>query len=195
MAALADLSGAGRHLIREITAELGRNGLLEPGEHFETMDELLAGLERFSERAANAVNTPPLDVPALRAEWEALRTDAVLLPRPAIDSLEALWSDLKRESEVQRRSVFALSSLMALSALAALPERVRWLSKGTAIAARRTGGLVGEALLGHYRQALGAIHEAGFLRYWIREYSPYLRAAATQFNPKRKSLTERLLRR
>jgi hypothetical protein len=52
MAALADLSGAGRHLIREISASLKQEGLLEPNANFETMDQLLDGLEKTSGRVA-----------------------------------------------------------------------------------------------------------------------------------------------
>lgn len=195
MAALADLSGAGRHLVREIAAELKANRLLDPEAEFGTMDELLAGLESFSARAAEAINTPPLDTKALRKEWTALQAQAASLPAPAVESLEALWADLRREAAAQQRSVFALSSMMALSAIGSLPGGLVWLSRSAPVAARRTGEMLGEALLGHYRQTLDEIHRTGYLNYWIREYKPYLRAAAEQFSPRRQSLTERLLER
>ena len=60
--------------------------------------------------------------------------------------------------------------------------------------ARRTGQIAVESLIGHYRDTLGEIHRTGFLAYWAREYRPYLRAAAAQFSPRRRTLTERLLR-
>ena len=195
MAALADLSGAGRHLIREIAAELKSHQLLDARREFTTMDELLAGLETFSEHTANTINTPPLDTRALRREWNVLRANAAALPTPAVDSLEALWSDLRNEAQHQGRSVFALSSMMALSAMAALPEQLVWLSKSAPLAARRTGALLGESLLGHYRSTLDEIHRTGYLQYWVREFRPYLRAAAEQFSPRRRTLTQRLIDR
>ena len=196
MAALADLSGAGRHLIREIAAELKTHGLLEPDREFGTMDELLAGLETFSEHTANTINTPPLDTKTLRQEWKELRANAAALPTPAIESLEALWIDIRGEARRQDRSALALSSMMALSALSAVPEQLRWLSKSAPLAARRTGAVLGEALLGHYRSTLAEIREAGYLRYWVREFRPYLRAAAEQFSPRRHTtLTQKLLNR
>ena len=193
MAALADLSGAGRHLIKEISAELKAHKLLDPDREFDTMDELLAGLETFSEQTADAINTPPLDTQALRQEWKELRANAAALPTPAIESIEALWRDLHSEAQAQGRSVFALSSMMALSAFTSLPESLRWLSKSAPVAARRTGAIVGEALLGHYRTTLEEIHRTGYLHYWIREFKPYLRAAAEPFSPRRRTLTQRLL--
>lgn len=193
MAALADLSGAGRHLIREIAAELKQHHLLEPDAEFDTMDDLLAGLETFSARTADVVNTPPLDTKTLRKEWKALQSEAASLPAPAIESLEGLWRDLRREAAEQQRSVFTLSSMMALSAISSLPEGLVWLSRSAPLAARRTGAIVGEALLGHYRATLDEIHRTGYLNYWVREYKPYLRAAAEQFAPGRRSFTEKLL--
>lgn len=195
MAALADLSGAGRHLIREIAAELQRNQLLDSETTFETVDQILDGLEGFSARTADTINTPPLDVAELRSEWAALRKDAARIPTPAIESLEQFWRELAEEAARQRRSVFAVSSVMTLAALAALPERLLWLSKSATIAARHTGVLLGEALLSHYRDALAAIHREGLRAYWIRQYKPYLKAAAGQFSLARASSTERLIER
>ena len=43
---------------------------------FTTVDQILDGLERTSGRLASTINAPPLDVAALRAEWNALREDA-----------------------------------------------------------------------------------------------------------------------
>lgn len=193
MAALADLSGAGRHLIRSIASELQHNQLLSPDESFETVDQMLDGLERFAGRTADTINTPPLDVPALRKEWNALRADAASIPTPAIESLDQLWRDLNIEATRQRRSPFAVSTVMALSAIAGIPERVLWLSRTAPIAAKHTGVLLGDALLSHYRDTLSAIHREGFVTYWVREYKPYVKAAAQQFSVNRRSLTEKLL--
>jgi hypothetical protein len=114
-------------------------------------------------------------------------------PAPAVESIERLWRDLQAEAAAQNRSVFELSSLMALSAVRSLPGGVVWFSKSALSAARRTRQMLGESVLGHYRQTLTEIHETGFLAYWTREYKPYLRAAALQFSPRRKTLTERWL--
>jgi hypothetical protein len=193
MAVLADLSGAGRHLIAEIAAELKANHLLDATAEFTTVDELLAGLEKFSAHTAGTINTPPLDTKSLREEWQRLRTNAASIRVPAAASLEEMWRELRKEAEVQGRSVFALSSMLALAAAASLPDKLVWLSKSAPVAARRTGALAGEALLGHYRVTLNEIRSAGYLRYWVREFRPYLRAAAEQFSPKRLSLTQKLI--
>lgn len=96
---------------------------------------------------------------------------------------------------MQERSVFELSSMMALSAVRGVPANLLWLSRSARSAARHTGRLVAGNLLDHYRTTLIDIHETGYLNYCVREFRPYLRAAAGQFALSRISLTQRLLRR
>jgi len=196
LAALADVCGMGRHLIPEVTEALKTQGLLEKDAQFTTVDQLLDGLERTSTRLAATVNTPPLDVAGLRAEWAALREDASHLPPaslPSRETISAVWADLKAESARQERSIFETSSVMAVSAARALPGGVRWLSASARVGAARTGQVFAAALLDHYRETLSEIRDTGYLTYVARQFRPYLRAAAGQFSPKRHTLTQRLI--
>jgi hypothetical protein len=198
LAALADAAGGSRTLMREITSALKEEGLLERGEAFETMDQVLDGLERTSDHLATTLNLPPVNVADLRQEWEKLKVAVAAIPPkklPAVDAIERLWGRVEESAREQQRSVFAVSSLMALSAVAQLPENVLWLSKAARSAARRTGRVFGEVILDHYTETLAEMSRTGFAAYWRKEFRPYLRAAAAQFAPEHGSLTERLLRR
>jgi len=197
LAALADVAGGSRALLGEIAAALKEEGLLEAG-RFDTVDQVLTGLERTSGHLAATLNLPPVDVAGLRREWERLRQEAQAIPPknlPSIDSVERLWRRIEAAAREQRRSVFAVSSLMAVSSVAHLPRNVRWLSRAAASAARRTGKVLGENLLDHYTQTLAGISRQGFAAYWAAEFRPYLRAAAVQFAPERQTSIERLIGR
>jgi hypothetical protein len=197
LAALADLAGAGRELIGEMAEALQKDGLLEPGREFQTVDQLLDGLERTAGRLAESVNTPPLDVASLRAEWAEIRREASRIPRAAmpVDRLYSQWHELRREAAAQKRSVVQLSSVMALAAVRELPENMRWLSRAARVCGRRAGEVLASGLLDHYRKSLAEIREVGYVRYWLREFRPYLTGAVRQFSTGRVSTTERLLRR
>ena len=198
LAALADASGAGRHLVREIANSLKAEGLLEPGTEFTTVDGMLDGLEASASRMASNVNAPPFDVATLRKEWDSIRRDLGRIPPknlPSLGSLRGLWSGIKREAAEQKRTVFQVSSVMAMSAIADLPQKARWLSSSARLAVGKTGSVVSEALLDHYRTTLTQIHHDGYLPYATRQFRPYLYAAALQFSPRRHSLTERVIRR
>jgi hypothetical protein len=197
LAALADVTGGGHKLMLEIVEALKEENLLESGARFETMDQILGGLEKTSAHLALTFNMPPINVPGLRLEWETLKAELKSIPPnrvPALDRLERTWQALRISAQTQNRTVFAVSSLMAISTLSHVPANLLWLSKATRSAARRTGGIVGGAILDHYSTALEEISRTGFPGYWKREFRPYLRAAAAQFAPEHGSLTERLFR-
>lgn len=198
LAALADVSGAGRHLIREISGTLKEEGLLDKETEFGSVDQMLDGLERSAGRLAGTVNSPPLDVATLRREWEGFRKDVSRIPPrdlPGIDVVTEVWQGIQKEAQVQQRTMFEVSSVMAMSAAARLPEKARWLSISAGVAAIKTGEIAVGVILDHYREALSAIHETGYVQYAVRQFRPYLHAAASQFSRGKRSLTERLLDR
>nr|MBP7149642.1 hypothetical protein [Acidobacteriota bacterium] len=195
LAALADLTGAGRHLVREIAAALQKEGLLEPDRNFETFDQMLDGLERNSARVAEAINTPPLDMQGLRREWQELREEArsLRLPRARVPDLRRAWESLQREAARQGCSTWQMSSLLALSSVRSVPRALRWFSRSARLAAGRTGEVVFERLLQHYAATLREIHETGYAEFCAREMRPYVVAAARQFQRDHRTWTERKL--
>lgn len=198
LAALADATGAGNKLIREISQALKEEGLLQLDTNFETMEQMLDGLENTTSHLAQTLNLPPVDIAGLRREWAAFRESARAIPPkkvPSPERLEGIWAQLRRTAQEQNRSVFTVSSLMAISAMSHVPGNLLWLSRAAHSAARRTGKVLGGAVLDHYVQSLEEISRTGFLAYWTREFRPYLRAAAIQFAPQHETLTERLLHR
>jgi hypothetical protein len=198
LAALADMCGAGRQLIPEIAIALKERKLLDPNTEFTTVDQLLDGLEKTSGQLASTINTPPLDVPALRREWEAIRTAARgLQPNrlPSREMLASLWGQLREESVRDERSVFETSSMLAMSALRSVPDAARWMSSTARVGAMKTGQVIAGGLLDHYQATLREIREVGYGTFAKRQLAPYVRAALGQFSPQRSTLTERLLAR
>ena len=198
LAALADVCGMGRHLIPEIAGALKAQGLLEPDAQFTTIEQMLDGLERTSARLAATINTPPLDVAALRTEWREIREQARGLQPASLPSRETiadLWTRTKEAAARQDRSVFETSSMMAVSAVRGVPEGVRWLSASARAGAVRTGHVFAAALLDHYRETLDEIQQIGYATFAARQLRPYTRAAAAQFSPGRRTLTQRAIDR
>jgi hypothetical protein len=196
LAALADATGGSRKLMAEISQALQEEGLLDSSAHFETMEQVLDGLEKTSGHLAATLNLPPVDIAGLRREWSRLKDGLQSIPPrniPALERVERIWEDVRDSAKQQGRSVFVVSSLMAVSSVAHVPANVLWLSRAARSAARRTGKVLGEAILDHYGEVLIEIGRTGFLAYGTREFRPYLRGAATQFAPGRESTTERWL--
>ena len=195
-AALADLSGLGRRLIPEIAEALQEEGLLEKEARFESVDQLLDGLEKTSSRLARTINAPPLDVARLRKEWTEFRSqarDLKPIDLASVTDISSRWQELKHEAARQGRSTFTTSSVMAISAVRALPQRARWLSSSTRAGATRTGKFLYATMLEDYSHALRELREVGYATYAKRQLSPYLRASVDQFSRHHRSMTERVI--
>jgi len=198
MAALADVSGAGRYIVQEVADALKEEGLLAGDAKFENVDQLLEGLEQSAGQVADLCNAPPLDVAGLRREWTMFREAVAKIPPrnlPSAGFLREHWDELKAEAAAQNRPVFELSSVMAVSALARVPVTLLRLARAANRAAWRSGQTLGSSVLLHYSQVLADIHERGYAAYWAEEFRPYLRAAAEQFSPRHGSLTGRWLKK
>jgi hypothetical protein len=197
LAALADISGAGRQIVQEIADAMKEEGLLQPDAKFQNVDQILDGLESTAGWAAKVVNLPPVDVAGLRKEWTIFRESVARIPPrhlPSAERVREQWEDLKREAAAQNRSVFQLSSIMAIAAISRTPETLLRLARAANRAVWRTGQWLGGSVLEHYSQTLREISEHGYAAYWSEAFRPYLRAAAGQFSPKHRSLTGRWLR-
>lgn len=198
LAALADATGVGNSLIQKIAQALKDEGLLEKDSKFESLDQLLDGLEKTSTHLADLLNVPPVRLTELRREWSRLKDELPALPSqslPTLANLEALWVKLVREAASQHRSVFMLCSTLAIAAVAKIPSNLVWLSRAAGTASKRTGQIVGDALITHYLHSLDEISSRGFVAYWRIQFGPYLHAAAEQFALSTVSTTERLLTR
>jgi len=146
LAALADVTGGSSRLMREITDALKEEGLLDADGGFETMEQVLGGLEKTTAHLAVALNMPPVNVSGLRREWQTLKTELQSIPPqriPALSLLEETWDELRIAARTQNRTVFTVSSLLAISTLAHVPANVLWLSRATRSAARRTTEVIG----------------------------------------------------
>jgi hypothetical protein len=188
LAALADATGAGRALIQQITGALVEEGLISGDAHFETVDQLLDGLEKMSGHLAEAMNMPPIHPAELRRELTRFRAELPSVPQanlPTPEHLQDVWNKLQELSKHQKRSLFTVCSVMAVSAVTSMPSRVVWLSRAAHVAVRRTGEVIGEELLMHYVNSADQMTRAGVAEYWRHAFRPYLRAAAEQFAPSR----------
>jgi hypothetical protein len=160
------------------------------------MNQVLDALEESAGRAAETINTPPLNVAELRSEWAAIQKSmAGMSPDklPAIHRLEANWSELQQTARQEGRSVFEIGALVALDTLTRLPGGAVWFGRSAGIAARRTRDVFVENILEHYSDTLEAIRQEGLARWWMVQFRPYLAGAAKQFSPSRGSWTQNLL--
>ena len=94
----------------KLSQALQEEGLLDREAHFETMDQVLDGLERTSGHLATTFNLPPVDIPSLRREWTRFKDEVQTIPPknvPRLDRVERVWNDLQASAREQGRSYAA----------------------------------------------------------------------------------------
>src|SRR5260370_1516535 len=180
MAALADISGAGRQIVQEISEALKEEGLLDRDSKFENIDQLLDGLERTTGQAADLFNAPPMDVEGLRKEWATFRQSIAKIPPRNLPSAELVrrhWDELKMEAAAQNRSVFQLSSIMAVSAISHAPETLLRLARAASRAVWRTGQPFAGGVREHCTRTLRRFPAEVTPAYWTETCRPSFRSA------------------
>ncbi len=117
----------------------------------------------------------PLNVSSVRTSWQELQRQAADLPDAA--GLEKIFAELQLAARQEDRSILEMSSMVALGAV-------------------RTGVKLGNVhIFDYYRRALRTIVEEGLLTFLRRTSTPYLTRAASHFDPRSSTYSERLLRR
>jgi hypothetical protein len=175
LAGASDLVGGTKVYLRTLVAELRDAGVLAPDAEVASFEELLIALEGTSGVLADTVDVPPLNVSSLRTSWQELQRQAADLPDAA--GLENIFAELQLAARQEDRSVLEISSMVALGAV-------------------RAGVSLGNVhIFDYYRHALRTIVDEGLLSFLRRTSTPYLTRAASHFDPRSSTYSQRLLRR
>ncbi|TEU16243.1 MAG: hypothetical protein E3J21_11325 [Anaerolineales bacterium] len=175
LAAAADLTGGTRIYLRALVSELQRDGVLPKDTEFTSVEELLNTLEGTSSLMAETIDVPPLNVHDMRSSWQSLQQNVAELPDAS--RLASIYAQLQQVTKQEGRSLKSMSSLIAAGAV-------------------RAGVQMGHTyIFDYYRDALRTITTEGLPAYAQRVAKPYLTVAASHLDPKRTTLTERLLQR
>ncbi|HSF60740.1 MAG TPA: aconitate hydratase AcnA, partial [Gaiellaceae bacterium] len=175
LAAAADVTRGTRVYLDALVSELKGAGVLAEHLEFDSVDDLLAALEGASGTTARLIDIPPLELAGLKQSLAALREDASGLPSP--EELAAAYRGLVAEADREGRSLLEVSV-------------------GVGIAFFNSARKVGrQHVLDPYTEDLQPVRDEGFATYAWRVSTPYARAVARHFDPRRTSLTERGLER
>lgn len=175
LAGASDLIGGTKVYLRVLTRELRDAGVLSEEVDVASFEDLLSALEGTSGVLSDTVDVPPLNIASVRTSWQELRRQVEELPDA--EGLGKIFSDLQLAARQEDRSILEISSVVALGAVHA-------------------GVRLGNAhVFDYYRSALRTIVEEGLLSFLHRTSTPYLTQAASHFNPRSSTYSERLLRR
>jgi hypothetical protein len=175
LAAAADLTHGSRVYLHALTDDLKASGVIRHDLDVSSVDDLLGILEGTTGRTARLIDIPPVELAELRVSLRELADGATDLPSQ--EQLGRLYESLRRTAAAEDRSLLEISQGVGMAFLTSA----------------RT--ISGRHVKVPYREDWEPLRDEGFAAYARRVSRPYGEAAASHFDPDRRSYTERVLDR
>jgi hypothetical protein len=193
--AASDVSAGARAYMRALGEELKAAGVMGEGSRLDSLEDVLAGLHRFSDRLSDTVDMPPLSLQAMRATVQGLgaemRAGGTALWKTA--DLDGAARDLTALAREGDRSLLETTGAMALGSVRTAGQVLKGglVTAGTTL--RFVGKVVWHDVLGDWRRTLADIRRRG-LRGAVRGFlRPQSRSWRNLFAFRFLSVTELLL--
>ena len=175
LAAVADLTHGSRVYLHALTDDLKASGVIRDDVDVSSVDDLLGILEGTSGRTARLIDIPPVELAELRTSLRELHDEATDLPSQ--EQLGRLYDGLRRTAAAEDRSLLEVSQGIGMA----------FVTSARTISDRHVKV--------PYREDWEPLRDEGFAAYARRVSRPYGEAAASHFDPDRRSYTERALSR
>ena len=175
LAAAADLTHGSRVYLHALTDDLKASGVIRDDVDVSSVDDLLGILEGTSGRTARLIDIPPVELAELRMSLRELADGATNLPSQ--EQLARLYDGLRRTAAAEDRSLLEISQGIGMA----------FVTSARTISDRHVKV--------PYREDWEPLRDEGFAAYARRVSRPYGEAAASHFDPERRSYTERVLNR
>ena len=192
LAIVADVAYGSQSYLKELSAELKKQGVIDEQTTIDHASDLLAAINRTSAIASQALDTPPLSAEGLQrtvaeAQAAASSFDATrLIPRAEI---ERLWNEMHELARRENVSVMEISTATAMYAA----NKVGTLGRGALSTVTVAGNIFERDILGHYAAGLQDIGRRGFYATLADASQPYIGAVWRQFALGGRTWTEAVL--
>ncbi|MDJ0974636.1 MAG: hypothetical protein QNJ98_09270 [Planctomycetota bacterium] len=191
--AATDLSKGAAKFTEEIAGELKEAGVLEEGSRLDSVDDVLAGLGRLSDRMAGTLDTPPLSVEDMKATVAAVRDDlkdvsATTMTR-AVD-LDGLAVDLMGLAQKEHRSLLETTSGVAVGSMRTVGNVVIGGLAGAGATVKVAGRRLWNDVILDYGDTIQRMHKLGFYGCLAGVLSPQARSSKRLFHYRFVTFTE-----
>ncbi len=191
LAIVSDMAYGSQTYLRELSAELKREGIIDAKSTIDSTADLLAAVGNTAGRSAEALDTPPLSVEGLRETIDQTR-QALSGVNPAgvipLSEIDRTWREMSAVAATQQVSLFELSSAMTLFAM----NRMTTVTRGALSTIRVSGNMFDRHVLDHYREGLSQIGQQGVYAILADSSRPYIQALWKNFASDRPTVTEDL---
>ncbi|MBX9788068.1 MAG: hypothetical protein K2Y37_04070 [Pirellulales bacterium] len=192
LAIVSDAAYGSRTFLRELAAELKREGLIDEQSTIDSLDDFLNALGGAAGKTSSALDTPPLSLAGLRQTVDETRQAVAKVdPRQVLPQaeLERLWGEMRELAKREQVGLLELSGTMTLHAL----DKLTLVGRGALSGLRVSGGLFNRHVIDHYQTALSDIRARGVYATLAAVSGPYIEAVWHNYAHDRPTWTEDLV--
>lgn len=192
LAIVSDVAYGSKVYLRELAAELQKQGIIDEKSTINSVQDLLESVSRASGVTAQSLDLPPLTLAEIRKSLtQTVKAVSEIDVRKALpqSEIDKLWRDMKSVGEKQNVSLFQMGSAMAMYSV----NQLGGIGKGAMTSVQVAGIMVDRTIFEHYRVGLVRIAGQGFYPFLRESSQPYFDAVWHNFSTARPTVTEDLL--
>ena len=192
LAVFSDIAYGSSYYLTQLSDELKREGIIDDESSIDHVSDLVDALQRTSDRAADAMDTPPISVDGILQTIQQLADEVSnvdptkLLPQAEV---ERIWGEMEATAAAADVGIWEVSTTMTMFAL----NRVTATTRGALSTVTVASGIFDQHIIGHYSDALDEIAENGLYETLSMASAPYLEAVWHNFDENRETWTEELI--
>ena len=189
LAVVSDIAYGSNVYLKQLGAELKREGVIDPESTIDHAADLLDALGAASGKAVDRFDCPPLSLAGLRETIEETQSSVGTIdPSKIIPQAEIkrMWSSMQEMASEQDVDLIDISSAMTMHTI----NQVATVSKGALTTIRVTGELLDKHLFEHYWEGLNRIHDQGIWQAFASSSQPWIEAVWLNFSVNRETITE-----
>ena len=180
--AATDVCKGAQAFAKDVGQELKDAGVMEEGSRLDSIDDVLAGLSKLSERMADTVDMPPISLDEMKKTVTGLRDEIGTVAGSTLEAadVESLIKDVRATASETDRSLLQTTAAVATGALEATGNVILGAAVGATATLKFVGRNVGD-ILGDYGQSARRIQRLGFYGSLRRFLLPHTRSSQRLF--------------
>ena len=192
LAVFSDIAYGSSHYLKQLSEELKREGIIDSESSIDHVSDLVDALQKTSEQAADAMDTPPVSVDGIKQTIEQLTKEISnvdprkLLPQSEV---ERIWGEMESAATSADVGLWQVSTTMTMFAI----NRISLTTRGALSTVSVAGSLFDEHIVNHYSDALTSISNKGLYATLSESSAPYLEAVWRNFDENQETWTEELV--
>lgn len=191
--AATDISKGAATFTAQVAQELKEAGVIEEGSRVDSVDEVLGGLSKLSDRLATTLDTPPLSVDDMKATVASVRDELKDVSSSAVDraiNVDGLAQDLRELAAKEDRSLLETTSGVAVGSMRTVGNIVVGGLAGAGATVKVAGRHIWNDVILDYGDTIQRMHRMGFYGCISGVVSPQARSSKRLFHYRFVTFTE-----